>query len=55
MKKPTKKSPVLKKVLRHRNKLVKINIEKKDKSIDFAIKIIDMLIDGEITTKNLKP
>jgi sRNA-binding carbon storage regulator CsrA len=39
------------KISRFRNKLVKINIGKNEPSIDFAIKIIDMLLDGELVVK----
>ena len=39
------------KISRFRNKLVKMNIGKNEPSLDFAIKIIDMLLDGELVVK----
>ena len=36
------------KVMRYRNKLVQINVDKDEPAIDFAIKVIDMLIDGQL-------
>ena len=44
----------LKSILRHRNKLVQINVGKNEPSLDFAIKIIDMLVDGELIVKYAK-
>jgi len=41
-----------KRVLKFRNKLVQMNVGKNDSSLDFAIKVIDMLIDGELVIGN---
>jgi hypothetical protein len=43
-----------KKILGFRNKLVKMNVGKNEPSLDFAIKIIDMLVDGELVVKYAK-
>jgi len=43
-----------KKILGFRNKLVKMNVGKNEPSLDFSIKIIDMLIDGELVVKYAK-
>jgi hypothetical protein len=37
-----------KKVLRFRNKLVQMNVGKNDSTLNFAIKVIDMIVDGEL-------
>jgi len=37
-----------KQIIKDRNKLVQMNVGKDDKSLDFAIKLIDMLLDGEL-------
>jgi acid stress-induced BolA-like protein IbaG/YrbA len=42
----------IKKILRHRNKLVTINIKVKNNSIDFAIALIDTIIDNENKKNN---
>jgi hypothetical protein len=35
-------------IMRDRNRLVQMNVGKDDKSLNFAIKLIDMLLDGEL-------
>ena len=41
-----------KQIIKDRNKLVQMNVGKDDKSLDFAIKLIDMLLDGELQAPN---
>ena len=46
--KPKKDTNYDKKIFSYRNELVKMNIGKNDPALDFAIKIIDMILDGEL-------
>ena len=39
-------------IIKDRNRLVQMNVGKDDKSLDFAIKLIDMLLDGELQAPN---
>ena len=49
--KPKKGTDSERKILSYRNKLVKMNVGKDEPALDFAIKIIDMLLDGELVVK----
>ena len=44
-----------KQIIKDRNKLVQMNVGKDDKSLDFAIKLIDMVLDGELQAPKSKP
>ena len=44
-----------KQIIKDRNKLVQMNVGKDDKSLDFAIKLIDMLLDGELQAPKSEP
>ena len=39
-------------IIKDRNRLVQMNVGKDDKSLDFAIKLIDMVLDGELQAPN---
>ena len=42
-------------IIKDRNRLVQMNVGKDDKSLDFAIKLIDMVLDGELQAPKSKP
>jgi len=42
-------------IIKDRNRLVQMNVGKDDKSLDFAIKLIDMVLDGELQAPKSTP
>ena len=49
--KPKKGTDSERKILSYRDKLVKMNIGKDEPALDFAIRLIDMLLDGKLVVK----